>query len=250
MTLNDWPATRATILPSAWKGAAMSRVQREAAPLRTQVVALLREAIVGAEYAPGERLVERALCDRFEVSRTVVREALRQLESEGLVDIVPNRGPVVAVVSVDDAEALYEVREVLEALAGRSFAERATAPQRAALERRLKAVETAVDRGDLKRILQSKDAFYETLFEGAANQVARTTLAGIHARTSLLRGLTLQAPGRSRHTIEELRAITAAASSGDATAAWDACASHVRSAAAVAMDLLRNTPDGRTGTDS
>jgi DNA-binding GntR family transcriptional regulator len=219
----------------------MTGVRREAAPLRTQVVGLLRDAIVSAEFPPGERLVERTLCDRFEVSRTVVREALRQLESEGLVQMVPNRGPVVATVTAADAEALYEVREVLEALAGRAFAERATAAQKATLKRRLRAFETALDQGELAKVLAAKDAFYDTLLDGAANPVIRAMLRGIHARTSLLRGMTLQAPGRHVHTRQELRAITAAATSGDPAEAWSACANHVRSAAAVAMSLLRDT---------
>lgn len=218
----------------------MTAVRREAAPLRTQVVGLLRDAIVGAEYAPGERLTERVLCERFEVSRTVVREALRQLESEGLVEMVPNRGPVVATLTAADAASLYEVREVLEALAGRAFAERATAAQRATLERRLKAVEAALDRSDLRTILAAKDAFYDALLDGAGNAVARATLRGIHARTSMLRGMTLQAPGRGDHTRRELRAITDAATSGDPVAAWVACEEHVRSAAAVAMRQLRD----------
>lgn len=216
----------------------MTAVRREAAPLRTQVVGLLRDAIVGAEYAPGERLTERVLCERFEVSRTVVREALRQLESEGLVEMVPQRGPVVATVSAADAVSLYEVREVLEALAGRAFAERATAAQKATLQRRLKSFEAALDRGDLRAVLAAKEGFYDALLDGAGNPVARATLRGIHARTSMLRGMTLQAPGRSDHTRRELRAITRAATSGDPAAAWAACEEHVRSAAAVAMEQL------------
>jgi DNA-binding GntR family transcriptional regulator len=218
----------------------MTAVRREAAPLRTQVVGLLRDAIVGAEYTPGERLTERVLCERFEVSRTVVREALRQLESEGLVEMVPQRGPVVATLTPADAVSLYEVREVVEALAGRAFAERATAAQRTTLEQRLAAFEAALDRGDLRAVLAAKDSFYDALLDGAANPVARATLRGIHARTSMLRGMTLQAPGRSARTRRELAAITAAAVSGDADAAWAACEAHVRSAAAVAVQQLRD----------
>jgi DNA-binding GntR family transcriptional regulator len=212
------------------------------------VVGLLRDAIVGAEFAPGERLIERKLCDRFEVSRTVVREALRQLESEGLVEMVANHGPVVASLSVADAEALYEVREVLEAMTGRAFALRATPAQRTELKRRLKACEAALDRGGLVRILTTKDDFYDTLLEGAGNPVTRSMLLGIHARTSLLRSLTLQAPGRSAHTRRELRAITDAATSGDAERAWAVCADHVRRAAAVAMERLRAGDAADAGT--
>lgn len=90
------------------------QVRRVAAPLREQVLELLRADILAAEFAPGQRLVESRLCERFEVSRTVIREVLRQLESEGLVALVPHRGPVVAELTRADAKALYEVRGALE----------------------------------------------------------------------------------------------------------------------------------------
>ena len=208
--------------------------------MRSQVVDLLRRAIVGAEFAPGERLTERVLCERFAVSRTVVREALRQLESEGLVTIVPQRGPVVAVLTAADAAALYEVRAVLEALAGRAFAERATPRQRDALRAALADVEALLDGGSpLADVLAAKDRFYDALLDGAHNEVARTALRGVHARTSLLRGLTLRAEGRPAQTRRELRAIADAAVAGDGAAAWCACEDHVRSAAAVAAELMR-----------
>jgi DNA-binding GntR family transcriptional regulator len=173
------------------------------------------------------------------VSRTVVREALRQLESEGLVTTVPQRGPVVAVLSAADAASLYEVRAVLEALAGRAFAERATPPQRDALRAALAAVEALLDGGGpLVDVLAAKDRFYDALLDGAHNEVARAALRGVHARTSLLRGLTLRAAGRPAQTRRELRAIADAAVSGDGSAAWHACEDHVRSAAAVAAELM------------
>ncbi|MDT7578122.1 MAG: hypothetical protein QOH17_4455 [Pseudonocardiales bacterium] len=217
-----------------------AEVVRAAAPLRAQVVDLLRRAIVTAEFAQGERLLERVLCERFAVSRTVVREALRQLESEGLVTIVPQRGPVVTVLTMADAVALYEVRAVVEALAGRLFAERATVAERSQLRRRLDELDAALDHpaAPLADALAAKDAYYAALLDGAHNEVLRTTLHGVHARTSLLRGLTLQAPGRAPETRRELHAITDAATTGDGDAAWRACEEHVRSAMAVALDQL------------
>ncbi|MFC4942989.1 GntR family transcriptional regulator [Pseudonocardia sp. GCM10023141] len=225
----------------------MTGVVREAAPLRAQVVDLLRQAIVGAAFAQGERLVERILCARFGVSRTVVREALRQLESEGLVTIVPQRGPIVTVLTRVDAVALYEVRAVVEALAARLFAERATADERALLRGRLAELDTALDdpAAGLVHTLAAKDAYYEALLDGAHNEVLRSTLRGVHARTSLLRGLTLQAPGRSADTRRELHAITDAAATGDGDGAWRASEEHVRSAAAVALrQLAERNPEG------
>jgi DNA-binding GntR family transcriptional regulator len=217
-----------------------AEVIRAAAPLRAQVVDLLRRAIVTAEFSQGERLLERVLCERFAVSRTVVREALRQLESEGLVTIVPQRGPVVTALTMADAVALYEVRAVVEALAGRLFAERATVAERSLLRRRLDELDAALDNpaAPLADPLAAKDAYYTALLDGAHNEVLRATLHGVQARTSLLRGLTLQAPGRAPETRRELHAITDAATDGDADAAWRACEEHVRSAMAVALNQL------------
>jgi DNA-binding GntR family transcriptional regulator len=227
----------------------MTEVHRVAAPLRKQIVELLRKAIVDFEFEPGERLVERKLCERFDVSRTVIREALRQLESEGLVAMVANRGPVVAQPTEEEAEALFEVRAVLEALAGRLFARRASAAQRATLTQRLADVEMAFADGELSSVLPAKDAFYEALLDGADNSVIRTTLLTVHARVSLLRGLSLQAEGRAPRTLDELRAIVQAAVAGDEQATWIACEAHVHAAADVAFAQLRSlTPEAATGS--
>ena len=92
---------------------------------RQQVLDGLRREIVSGRLAAGERITERSLIERFGVSRTVVREALRQIEAEGLVEIIPHRGPVVRKLKPSEAEDLYRIRGVLEGLAARLFAEQA-----------------------------------------------------------------------------------------------------------------------------
>src|SRR5690606_17804859 len=109
------------------------RVEKVAAPLRQSVTESIRYAIALGHFAAGERLTERELCEMTGVSRTLVREALRQLESEGLIEVVPNRGPSVARLSAEQAEGVYQVRAELEGLACQLFAERADNDQRAAL---------------------------------------------------------------------------------------------------------------------
>ncbi len=214
------------------------KVVRAAAPLRMQVVQLLRDAIVVGDFKPGERLIEGPLCERFGVSRTVVREAIRQLESEGLVTLVANRGPVVTELSQDDAIALYEVRAVLEGLAGARFAERATEQQKKRLDGALGKVANAFESGDERLRLRAKDLFYDVLLEGAGNPIIESTLRGIHARVQLLRGLSMQAPGRTDEALGELRAIVEAALQGDSERARLACEHHVNSAASVALSML------------
>src|SRR3712207_5371423 len=84
-----------------------------------QTVEKLREAIVAGVFEPGARLVEAHLCDVFGVSRPVIREALRSLEAERLVAIIPNRGPLVRVLTWPEAAEIYQVRSLLEGEAAR-----------------------------------------------------------------------------------------------------------------------------------
>src|SRR5690606_4359359 len=95
------------------------RVASVAAPVRRQVAKVLREAITSGRFAPGQRLIEKDLCELLGVSRPSVREALRELESEGLIEIIPNRGPLVKRLTAADAASVYQVRAALEALAAR-----------------------------------------------------------------------------------------------------------------------------------
>ena len=94
-------------------------IARTAAPLRQQVVRLIREDILNGTLAPGRRLFESALCESYGVSRTVIREALRQLDSDQLIQVRPNLGPLVAMLREEDIKSLYVVRAALEGLAGK-----------------------------------------------------------------------------------------------------------------------------------
>src|SRR4051812_46590318 len=91
---------RANSLAESWNAEPMGRI---AAPLREQVIAALRQAILDFHLKPGQRLVERELIEQLGVSRTTVREALRELTSEGLVTVVPQKGAVVATPTLEDA---------------------------------------------------------------------------------------------------------------------------------------------------
>ncbi|TIX93067.1 MAG: GntR family transcriptional regulator, partial [Mesorhizobium sp.] len=90
------------------------RIDRSAKTLRTLALERMREAIMDFHFQPGERLVERPLCDQLGVSRSVVREVLRQLEAEGLVQMVPGHGPAVAKPDLGRTDEIYELRALLE----------------------------------------------------------------------------------------------------------------------------------------
>lgn len=223
------------------------RVEKMAAPLRQRVVDNLRNAITSGRFKAGDRLVERELCEAVGVSRTLVREALRQLEAEGLVTVVANKGPVVASVSTEEARGIYEVRAVLEGLASRLFAERASSAQKAELGRLFGQFKSACLDNNLDEASAAKSEFYIVLFRGAGNAALESQLSHFFARTSLLRSLTLSSPNRLRDSAREIEEMYEAIMSGDGDASWKASVAHVQSAAAV---MLRLTETGKTGAET
>ena len=214
------------------------RVVRSLVSLKKQVVESLRTAIFNRRFSPGDRLIERELCEMLDVSRTLLREALSQLEAEGVVQIIPHRGPIVAVYTAEDAKSIYEVRAALEEMAGRCFVERAT-------EQECKALETAY--AEMKRSCTSKlgadhltvkTKFYAALTTGAHNPVLVEMLRLIHGRVSMLRATTLAQPGRLAASLAELGNIVKTIKARDAEAAARACRLHVENAGVIAITIL------------
>ncbi|GEK79540.1 GntR family transcriptional regulator [Agrococcus baldri] len=212
-------------------------LERRAAPLREQAVEALRASIVRGELAPGARITEKSLELRLGVSRTVVREALRQLESERLVHIQPGSGPVVAELTTDEARQLYEVRAALEATAARLAARHGDA-------RQIRALQAAFARigeqppSSLDEQLAIKNAFYDALIAASRNQIIGEQLANVQARISQLRAVTLSAPNRQPAMRAELGAVVDAIARGDADAAYDHSVAHVMAASAIALAHL------------
>lgn len=213
-------------------------VIRSVTSLKKQVVEALRTAIFEGRFAPGDRLIEREVCEMLGVSRTLLREALSQLEVEGIVQIIAHRGPIVAVYTADDAQAIYEVRATLEEMAGRNFVERASEAERKALEESFEELKLTY-RGKMnKDHLTVKSQFYAALLAGAHNPMLVEMLRMIHGRVTMLRAKTLAQPGRLDLSVAELGEIVQAINQRDADAAGRACRRHVTNAAAVAAELL------------
>jgi DNA-binding GntR family transcriptional regulator len=216
------------------------QISRSALTLREQVEDKLRHAIADGVFKPGQRLVERELCELIGVGRTSVREAIRQLEAEGLVTTYPNRGPLVSTLSADDARHLYAVRALLEGYAGRMFAQTRTDAELDMLEAVYARFERAagVSPPDRAFLLDSKADFYDVLLEGGRNPYAKQMLKTLHNRISLLRATSMMQPGRLKSSVREIRKIVDAIRSGDAAAAEAACVAHIEAAAQVALDAL------------
>jgi DNA-binding GntR family transcriptional regulator len=217
-------------------------IRRSAAPLRREVLEALRASIVSGRLEPGARLIERELIAMMGVSRTVIREALRQLEAEGLVDVVPNRGAIVRELTVAEARDLYAIRALLEGLAARMFVDKAGAQEIAALGRELKATAAAYRRGDPEETIAAKNRFFEMLFRGAKSETLSTMLATLLARIWRWRALGLshprRSPRRSDESVKGLQALYKAIEQRDAAAAEKLARQEVMNAAEEIVRIL------------
>lgn len=222
---------------AALPGAAITR-----APdlIRSQVADYLRKAIVSRQLRPGQLLVERELCDATTASRGSVREALRQLESEGLVVSDSGRGTWVASLSETQAQHLYQVRASLEGLAGGLFAINATDQQIAELEAIVAEIAGLAD--EPARMLAAKSKFYEMLFEGSGNPELQAILSMLRRRVTLARSTSQAVEGRPAKSVEEMRAILAAAKARDPLRTSTCCIDHIRAAAKAALGVAPHLP--------
>lgn len=200
--------------------------------IRDQIANSLRRAIADLELKPGQLLIERELTERTGASRPSVREALRQLEAEGLIESRNGRGTYVRVLSLSEARDVYEVRAQLEGLAARLFCARADDATRARLGLALEALREATRaKTDQRAILEAQAEFYGALFDGAGNPVLDRTIQGLQVRVAQLRALTLGVEGRDRASLAEFERLHRAIESGDPTSAEREAAAHVHAAA-------------------
>jgi len=232
------------------------RVGRVTAPLREQATAVIRRAILNFHFKPGQRLIERDLIEQTGVSRTTIREVLRELTAEGLVTTIPQKGVVVVSLTEDEVADLYEVRALLESFIGRRFAQRATDEQVTALRAGFKELSRALRNAkDIQERLDAKDRFYDLMIQGAGNSEARSLLNGLQDRVRLIRARSLSQPGRVKKTLAEINAIVEAIEARDPEAGASASEHHVTESARAAKLRIREgeeqeeAPDGvrRTG---
>jgi DNA-binding GntR family transcriptional regulator len=198
----------------------------------------LREAIMAGHFAPGERLIEAALCEQMGVSRTTIREAIRRLESEKLITTVPNKGPSIATITLEDAEQIYHVRRLLEGEAAALFAQRATDQEIVELRAALARFEAAVKNDEAITRIAATGQFYDVILHGCGNRIIRELLEGLLARINLLRAKSMSNPGRSKSSLTEMRKILTAIVQRDPDSARKAAEAHVDAARAAVYPAL------------
>jgi len=207
--------------------------------VREHALDKLRGAIATGLYPPGTRLVERELCEALGVSRTSVREALRQLQSENLIEVGPRRTIAVAVVGAQDADDIYTLREMVETAAIRRFVARRDAKATKRLQAAHKAIDRAAAKGDLPALAAMAGAFYEEILDSSGSKVLTDTGRQLLKRVSYLRLTSMSQPGRLEHGLAEWAAIVDAVVAGDADAAAKALALHIRKSRETIVSKMR-----------
>lgn len=207
-------------------------------PLRELVFENIREAIINGYLKPGERLMEIQLAEELGVSRTPVREAIRKLELEGFVVMIPRKGAYVTDISIKDIADVFELRWALEALAAELAAERASEEEIEQMERHLLELAKVVEEQDVKKIVEIDTKFHETIYTASRNKRLGQILSLLGELIQRYRTLTLSKSERIKVTMEEHRAIVEALAARDPQRAGRLAQEHIESAENSLMDVL------------
>ncbi len=208
-------------------------------PLREMVFESLREAIIQGRLKPGERLMEIQLADEMGVSRTPIREAIRKLELEGFVVMVPRKGAYVAGISVKDIVDVFEVRAALEALAAGLAAERITPDELEELERSLVVISEVSSKEDIDAIVETDTSFHELIYRASRNERLFQIVIHLKEQIQRFRTTSLSQPGRSKDALEEHRKMVEAISDRNIELAQALAREHIENAEQSMLNALR-----------
>lgn len=200
--------------------------------LRGRVFRKLREDILSGVYEDQEELREITIGEEMGVSRTPVREALRQLELEGLVTIIPNKGAYVTSIKAKDVADIYHVRSMLEGLCARWATEHITDEQIGRLEEILVLSEFHVQRGngDTAQVSELDGKFHQVLYEASDSRILEHVLSDFHKYVQMARTHSVESRERAEKSIEEHRAILEAIKGKDEDQAERLANAHVMKA--------------------
>ena len=196
--------------------------------IRENVYRVIRENITSLQLAPGTTVSTQELAAKLQVSRTPVREALRQLELEGLVHIIPNKGAFVEGVTLQDIKDIYEIRTLLEGLCARWAAERITQEQLEELEEIVFLSDFHYSKENWDQILELDNRFHEMVYEACASKELTRVLRDYHHYLQRIRRITLEEKARAHASINEHRAIAEALKARDARTAEECARLHIR----------------------
>lgn len=209
-------------------------------PLREIVFESLREAIVKQVIRPGERLMEIQLAEELGVSRTPIREAIRKLEQEGFVIIIPRKGAYVAEISFKDIHELFEIRAALEGLASSLAAERATEEELEEMEKLLFNQTEHINSGNISESVKVDVTLHDLIYKASRNERLLNTLYNLRKQVHRFRIVSISTPGRKAKTIEEHKWIVEAISERNVELAKKLSIKHMEHAEQATIHYLKD----------
>jgi len=208
-------------------------------PLRELVLDAIRSAIMDGTLQPRERLMEIQMAEELGVSRTPIREALRKLELEGFIVMVPRKGAYVSDLSFKDIADVFEIRAALEGLAAGLAAERITEEELEEMERLLVEKREAITHDDIKRLVEVDTSFHELMYKASRNERLGTIISNLREQIQRFRLTSLSYPGRNKESLEEHKKIAEAIQSRDAQIARQLAQEHIENAENILIECLK-----------
>ncbi|MBP5159804.1 MAG: GntR family transcriptional regulator [Lachnospiraceae bacterium] len=200
---------------------------KDSGSLRARVFTALESAIINGEYKEGDTLNEIKLSQTLGVSRTPVREALMQLELEGLVEATQNKGAVVIGISEKDIEDIYAIRIRIEGFATELATKNITKDELMALEKIVELQEFYLLKRDTDQLWRLDTDFHKIIYDASRNRSLRAMLTSFHNHIQRGRGITLKVEGRAEKSVKEHKEILEAMKAGDPELASKLTTEHV-----------------------
>lgn len=207
--------------------------------LTTKVYNLIRNDILRGVYAEGSAITENSLAAEYNVSRTPVREALRQLEQNELVVLIPNKGAVVQGISLNDLMDVYEIRTLIEGEAAYRAATRITPDGITTLEEITDLTEFYYERGNYDKLVSMDGKFHECLYDQTGSRIMRHVLSELHSAIQAYRKMSILNGSRTRATVNEHRALLEAIRAHDAELAKKLMQEHVNNSLENLKSILK-----------
>lgn len=201
--------------------------QYEGMPLSTKIFNILREDILNGRYREGSKLIESKLAKELQVSRTPVREALKQLELEGIVENIPNRGAIVLGISQQDIEDIYTIRNSIEGIAAKWAVERMTEEELEELKEIYDLMDFYVQKNDIEGFAQLNIEFHESIYRATKSRYLEQVLKGLQYYMKRTRMKALQVEGRIQKSQMEHKEILDAFIHRDPEKAQEALTRHL-----------------------
>ncbi|MCR4964005.1 MAG: GntR family transcriptional regulator [Firmicutes bacterium] len=207
--------------------------------LRNRIFQQLESDIVSGKYPSGYNLSEKTLTEKFGVSRTPLREALAQLELEGLVEFVPHKGVFVLGISRQDIEDIYLIKLTIESLAAKLASERIEKEELTELEETLNLTEFYMGKGDLEKLVELDSRFHDLICKASKNRPLRAMLTTFHNYAKMARYKSITTPGRAAKMLSEHRNLLEAIAKGDGELAYALSVEHTTNAKGSIVEALQ-----------